>query len=469
MENSKLITLFRTFAPADLRALTDFVRSPYFNKREDLSRLFCYLKEVAGKGFTSDQLQRRAIFNAVYPEAAFDDRQLNYASSQLLKLLERFISIHGFEEDGVQSECYLLEYYLRNDLHKHFSFVHRRACKRLEQVKGIKESKLHQEVQLADLADWHFAQQKKRHFDVNLQHASDRLDAYYLSKKIRYLCEMLDRQRGIAQHYRPNLLAEIKKHLQLQDYPGQPLIRIYRTLLFSFSEGEEGGQYFRRFKTLLFEYEPLFTQRDLKALYFFGINYCVIQFTFGNKGFAKDLMDLYKNGIDNQVLQENGFISPWTFKNVVKLGLGLKRLGWTKEFIEDYAHQLPDNYREDAMNFNLAQVDYFLGDFDSALLRLHRTKFDDIYYNMDAKAMLARIYFETDENEALDSLLAAFYIYLKRRSDIPRNVKTPYYNFIRFLQALQKGPGKYNRGTLREKISNTKSLSAKSWLLSRLD
>ena len=469
MENSKLITLFRTLTAADLRAFTDFVHSPFFNKREDVCCLFLHLKKGAKHGVGPDQLQRATIFDAVYPGMPYDDKQMNHVCSQLLKLLQRFIAIRGFEADGVQAEYYLLNHYLEKDLNKHFAFTYRQAANKLEKVAGVDERALHQEVLLSDLADWHFAKQKKRHYDVNLQNASDRLDVYYLSKKIRYLCEMLDRQKGIAQHYDPNLLAEIKEHLRQRDYPDQPLIQIYRTLLFTFSEGEEGIHHFRRFKQLLLEHEAAFTHRDLKPLYFFGINYCIIQFSVGNKNFAEDLMDLYKNGIDNEVLLENGFISPWTFKNVVKLGLGLKRLAWTKEFIQGYADLLPVNFREDALNFNLAQVDYFLGNFDSALVRLHRTRFDDIYYNMDAKAMLARIYLETDESEALDSLLSAFYIFLKRRTDISRNVKTPYYNFIRFVQTLQKGPGRYNTAALREKIRNTKSLNAKSWLLSRLD
>ena len=70
-------------------------------------------------------------------------------------------------------------------------------------------------------------------------------------------------------------------------------------------------------------------------------------------------MDLYIEGIKNNILLENGQISPWTYKNVVKLGLGLKRFEWVESFVREYSQYLSAREREDAYHFNLADL-FFL-------------------------------------------------------------------------------------------------------------
>ena len=44
MHNSKLIELLKSFSASELREFKDFVASPFFNKNEELSLFYAYLK-----------------------------------------------------------------------------------------------------------------------------------------------------------------------------------------------------------------------------------------------------------------------------------------------------------------------------------------------------------------------------------------------------------------------------------------
>ncbi len=115
------------------------------------------------------------------------------------------------------------------------------------------------------------------------------------------------------------------------------------------------------------------------------------------------------------------------------------------------------------MHFNLAELYYHQGNFEQAQLHLVRVEFAQWRYGLGAKTLLAKIYYETKEWEALETLLSSFGAYLQRNQRIPRDVKTPYLNFVRILQKITVLPAS-RRVALLDKIRATRSLTERSWL-----
>jgi len=73
MQKSNLIVYFRQLSKRDWREFKKFVRSPYHNQREDVIRLFDYL-EPAVRNLSRDFLDREKVFNAIYPQEVFDEK-----------------------------------------------------------------------------------------------------------------------------------------------------------------------------------------------------------------------------------------------------------------------------------------------------------------------------------------------------------------------------------------------------------
>ena len=465
MLNSKLIQILQTFDGKQRRAFDDFVASPFFNKQMELTRYYRHLKKIATKGFPLNKLNRADLFRNIYPDQVYDEKQLNYLSSQLLKLVERFIGISKFEQAGVLPYYYQLQYCIDHRLEKHYQYGMKAASKQVENWKSDSEQYFYQQYLLADLREKHFSSLKQRRYDKGLQEAADYLDQYYLFKKLYHLCAMLDRQNLVTPSYTLHFMNEVQVILQKLPFDS-PAIRTLEQLLLSLKH-PSNSEHFRQLRDYLRQYNDHFSESMLRDLYFSMINFCIRKIRYGEKSYATELMSIYQEGIKMEVLFEDGYLSPWTFTNLVKLGIGLKEYGWTERFIADYTPKLPPHMQQGALHFNLAELYYALRDYSKAQTHLREVEFSDVHYSFDAKLTLIKIYFETDQEEALQSLLSSFKIFLQRKKLITKDVKMPYLNFIQLVHKLYKA-NREQLGVLQDEIQKTEMLTARSWLLQQL-
>lgn len=467
MRHSKLILLLQTFSTSELRAFKDFVESPFFNKNKELIRLNRHLKKLASKDFPESKLTREAVFKAVYPGQTYDDKQLNYAMSLLLKLAERFVGLQRYERAGILPDYHLLGEYVQRGLDKNYHYIFQQASDKAKANPHRDAEYYFQGHLLSEVADVHFSRQNIRRYDPNLQQATDFLDAFFLAKKLRYLCNMLDQQKFISTDYQLNMLDEIKHYLESHDFSRIPAIHLYHLLLLALTEPEPGA-YFENYTRQLRQSATHFSPGEQRSLYHFAINFCIHQIRLGDKKYTQNLMDLYREGVDNQVLLEDGQLSPWTFKNMVKLGLGLGRYDWVEDFVTHYSEKLDKSKRTDAYHFNLADLNYHRKNYDLALQHLNQVEFSDIHYHLGVKVMLLKIYYESREDDAFQSLVSTFKIFLHRNKNVPGEVKEPYLNFVNLLHELYKS-GKEKHDMLRKKVQETRMLTDRSWLLQQLD
>lgn len=148
---------------------------------------------------------------------------------------------------------------------------------------------------------------------------------------------------------------------------------------------------------------------------------------------------------------------------MVKLSLRLQHYTWIESFIQEYAPKLPGSFRENALHYNLAELYYYTNRFDQAQEHLNQVAFSDLNYYLGARVLLAKIFYETDEEEALLSLISSFTIFLKRNKQLSNNLKHTYLNFCQILfQILRRSPAQMKK--LQEKISNTSLLTDRAWL-----
>ncbi|NUN99721.1 MAG: hypothetical protein HUU01_03805 [Saprospiraceae bacterium] len=467
MENSKLIQLLCAFDPPMLRGFQEFVASPFFNKDQELVRLYDYLKQLLSKGLPKAKTARQAVFAGLYPEKPYDEMQLNRLMSRLLQLAERFVSIWRYEQRGVLPDCIALEFYVETHLDKIYAFAIEKVKSKLDRLPLRNGDWYFQQFLLSDIAERHFSAQNLRRYDHHLQEASDHLDTWFLSQKLFYLCAMLDRQKILSTPYRQTFLGAMRQHLEQHNYENVPAVAVYHHLLNALS-GTDDSPHFQSLKTWVYDSDQHFSKAEVKDLFYFAINFCINKLKHGDRAFAEDLVELYDRGLQKGVLLEDGLISPWTYKNMVKLGLGLRRFEWVERFITEYSFKLPADQREDAYHFNLADLFYHKKDYRSALFHLNQVEFTDIHYSLDAKTMLIKIYFETSETEAFLSLLSSFNIYLRRNKLISKEIKSAYLNFTAILQQINN-LSKERRNALADKIKKAPLLTDRNWLLEQVD
>ena len=80
MLNSSLVELIKFLTPSDKKGLKKFVRSPFFNQREDVMLLFDYLENYIDT--EPLKLAKEKVFEAVYPKQKYNVDSM-YLSCQL--------------------------------------------------------------------------------------------------------------------------------------------------------------------------------------------------------------------------------------------------------------------------------------------------------------------------------------------------------------------------------------------------
>ena len=466
MENSKLVSLLKTFTTRELREFADFVNSPFFNKNEELGHFYNYLRKQA-PDFPIKKIQREEAYKALYPGQPYDDKQLNYLMSFLLKLAEQYLGYSKFASDEVQEKYQVLSSCIQRGLDKHYQFLLNQAQTKLTDFPFRNTEFFYQQFLLADIANQHFLKQKIRKYDDRLQIAADNFDQYYLANKLKYCCEMLDRKTSIEADYRLNMMEETILYLDAHPETQTPAIAIYYTVLKMILHQDQ-PQHFQQLKELIQTHATLFPQWEVKDFYSYGINYCIRKVNKGAQEYLEELFFLYKNAIESDLLLEDNFLSPWAYKNMIGVGLRLKKFDYTEEFIKEYNLRLSPDFRDNALHYNLAELNYYRKDYNKALDNLNKVEFSDIYYNLDTKKMMLKIYYELEETDALLSLVASFRIFLKRTKLISDTNKEAYLNFINILNLLVKKDKKI-LPEIKQKIETTTPLGDRKWLKEAAD
>ncbi len=403
------------------------------------------------------------IYAALYPGRAFDDKDWRYLLSSVCALIEDFW-VDGRQRTHVRDR---LNHRLAALADHGVDKAYRHA---LRQAEAAKREAPFRDVfffldtyRLYDQQHRSFAQKRLRQHDETLQQASEYLDRFYFLEKLRYACAMLERQHILQGVFQAGIGDAWLRHLEEQAFFGEPLIRLYHHAL-QMQQDEADESRYRALREALLLPAQTYPPDDRQAVYQMAINYCARKIRQGMDRYTEEALSLYAAGIQDGVLLEKGRLSPWTFTNVVKLALRLRRFDWLREFMNHNSHLLPDEHREHVLHYNLAELYFYTNRLKEAQMALLQVEMTDLNYYLGARVLLAKIYAETGEDEALLSLLAAFTVFLKRNKEISAELKQTYLNFCRLLwQLMHARPGKTQ--VVVESIRMAQSLTDRAWLL----
>lgn len=466
MQNSKIIKILNRLSKDEFKLLDKFISSPVHNRHQDVIALFGYLrKHLLTK---KKHLNKEKIFEHLFPNKKFEAQKLHYVNSYLLKVVEEFLAWQEWKEDKVSQQIYLIQSYNKHGLADPVKKSFEQGVQLQEKLPYRNANYYWQKYQL------HFGQINHyktlgRNVDFNLQEFSDLIDTSFIIEKLKSSCAMISHQSITKKSYDMGMLNDVFDYIEKENLLKNPAIAIYYYAYKVLSDYED-MESFLELKKLLFANEAKFATIELSTIYLAGINFCIKRWNQGNQEIMEEILQLYRAGLKIDVFLDNKTISRWTYSNIIIAGLLRKEYDWVKKFIHDYANQLPEKHRETSFSYNLAKYYYEVGNYEQAMSLLQQIENDDLFHTMGAKIILAKMYYELEENEALNSLIksAQTFIYRKKVLGYHREIYTSLLGFFRKLmnlnafdkQAIQK---------LKEEITNTKNLSEKQWLLEQVE
>ena len=465
MKESQLIRVLLSFNLQEWKALSKYIQSPFFNQRQDVIHLFTVLYQHFKKQNNFD-LEEKVVFKKVF-HADFDNIKFNHCKSQLLQLIYDFLAFQEQENEPFRKEVMLSRSLRKHQLFDLFNKRWKRAQVKFEKS-PFRNADYFQHLHLLQLEKGNYDRQIKHSVDIGLQGIADSFSIQLIARVLRHGCALLSQQFIKTKAVNFPILPLIIDLLNQGHYADVPVIQVYFISYKALNE-ETSTKNFASLRTSLQEKAHLFPIEEIRDLYLLAINYCIKKLNQGEQVFIREAFDLYRSALENNILFENGTLSPFTYNNILVLGLNLKEFKWTENFLYDYKKRLPEKDQENTFQYNLAIFYFRKPDYDKALDLLQQVKFKEVLYNLDARRMLLRIYYEQKEWDALHSLFDSFRTYLYRKRNIGYH-KANYLNLVKIVKKMISNDlnNKLYKSKLRKEVELTRALAEREWLLEQL-
>lgn len=468
MQKSVLTEIVRSLEKKEIRELNKWLQSPAHNQRQDVIKLFDFLVKNLPNG--DEGANKEKAWKAVFPSDPYDDAYMRQVMYFLLKAIEEYLVFVEVSSDRIQFQIALARIYRSKKIEKAYKQAHRLATESLRNQPLRNGYYLLQRF-LLEQEEYEHRMSITQNAPVNLQETADALEKWFLAERFRISNSMLA-HRAVFQkaHYETGLLDDALEFVAEKDLLTEPAIAVYYYAYMAITNPEE-EHYYEQFEHQIHNSTSHFEHAEVRTLYIAALNYCVPKINQGRLDFSRRAFELYRKGTENGYLLENSSLSRYTFGNAVAAALKIGEYDWAEKFINDFKHLLEEKQKESTVNFNLSRIYFERGDYGKAQELLTRFEYDYFFLNIIAKTMLLKIYFETDEYDAFESLLESLRTYLQRKEALDPSRKAAYKNMISLMKKLLQLNifSKTQREGFRELVQKTTPLAERDWFMKQLE
>lgn len=438
-----------------------------FNRRPEVSALCAYLETNADK---PSALVAERLFEAAFPGEPYAPARLRHTLSYLLQVVRDYLAWTEWSAEASNKTPWLLRSLRKRELYFMLPREEEGAFQILEAAPTRDATYFFNRYRLLQ-ENLEMATKGERSARISLQPLPDALTVFYVVEMLRHACVALTHQAIGGQNYRFALLDALLEAAQKEDLFSEPAVETYfNGYLTLKSSGPEGENSLQKLKALLTQHGERFSTAEMRGLYLIAVNGCIRRMNAGQREYIREAFELYRVALARGFLLEDGWMSGFTYKNIIRIGAALGEEGWTQHFLEQYRDALHPRDRDNHYHYNQAYLFFQRQDYARAMPLLQQVEFEDVLHHLEARRMLLRSYFELGEWLALDSLLQSFNAYLRRQKGIGyhRTSNENLLHFVRRLLEMRTGNA-VARSQLKTAIEATPDVAERQWLLQQCD
>jgi len=480
MKTSKIEHLLKALKTHELPLLKKFISSPYFNSKKDIILFFDFLYQNIKKDKTNFNLgTREEAFQYIYPNTPFDNIKIIKLTSDLVNLVQQFYVNQEIRYDNLLNKYIYIDALSSRNLDNQFIQESNKLISLLE-ASPAQDAKIHLDLYLLQKG-LHFHQGKlvSKNDLLNLTEVQKRLDTYYLLSKLQLICEVTCLQNTFEEHIEIPL-SETIKELSLKYSSESILFPLYLQNLHNIQNIKDSGSLDSLVSTF-FNNLNLLSHNEQLSLFILILNTNGMKINSGHSDGIRKQFELYRMGLDNNILIRNNRITPQSFTNIVGLATNLNEITWAKKFIKNNSKFLPESVIEACILFSKGKIAFKQEKYDETLHFLWNCRFDHIAFDIRTKSFIIRTLFEiynkNQTSEQYDFCIGQILTiekFIRRKKDLSKAKVSAYLNFIKITKKLLKLIANNNltrtqANNLRTKISKNENVVAKEWLISKLN
>lgn len=408
---------------------------------------------------TTQYLHKKSISDIVNKIPA---KERGYITGDLSAYLQTFLVFkHAYGNDTVYRHL-LSKEFLKRSLIKPFNTLYKETQRKKNETLQH-ESGNHYLYEL-----------EKKFFELQVQsngktipdfkNISLLLDTHFVLHKLKLFCETANYSNIMSAEFDLLFSKEIITTVEAGYFKNMKPVMVYYYVFMTLTKPQE-EEHFDKLQKLIASARNEFESIELMELYHYLKNYCTRKINAGNLLYRKKLLVIYKEMLAEKNLFRKQWLSQWDYKNAVTVSLREKEYLWAKKFIEKYNGYLTAAERKNAYRFNMAAFHFIKREFKEAKRMLQFVDLNNVFYRLDARLMMLKIYFELDDMDGLHFQMAAFKKFLYRNNQLSAYQKSIYSNLLKALSKLTRA---FNDRTMLKKLAaefkNAKDIADVQWI-----
>lgn len=479
MKKNKLVETLQTLDSKEWKRFQNYLAAAQTRKNSKAVQLLALLHFNLVKN-RENEVSYELLTTALFPEKPDDLQKLREQMSILFKHLKKFLALLQTEEQTAYQQICFLEQLLKRGLYRVFEIHYKSIEASFNKISIDDEHYHYYRYLLARVNNLYFMSKHLNKFDPNLQKMADNFDIYFISNKLKICCELLNRKNMVKGDYEIRMLKEILSLLEIpnQPYMEIPIIKAYYLILKGL-QSPQTETYWLQLIKLLPKQVGILKKITLHELYNYVSNHYLSKNNKGESEHKETIFNIYKSMIDLDIMLIEEKISHADYKNIVIIGLQLKKFDWVYKFIFDYKKAIPKEHQENAFTYSLSAYYYLTKEYEKALDLIRTVGSEDVYRFLSIKALQIKIFYDTNQFEAIDYLIKSQTAYLHRNKKMSSKYRKSTLNLLRFINRIAKlkEKKKFIRKKkfqeewqrLNEKVKKTEPIVNKKWLLEILN
>lgn len=477
MLNSKVIDILKTLTQEELKRFNEFVNSPYHNKNKKVILLFNLLSKHH-PSYENKELTKENLFSKIFTgsEKEFSDASIRNLLSDLMILAEKFLSYHGFEKDTFD----FYEKCLKETVDRKLTGIFDKKLKSIydkidsEEFEG--EEQFYKKFLLEQLksSSIQFSDNLKLYKDESNTNASEYLTYFYLVKVFKMI-NFFNYQKQYNVSQNPNIagkiineidIEEIIENLKDKSVKNYTIMTVYLKMYKALTN-PDNDEYYYEYKKILTGNDSMFSLLEKYGLYVCLTNCCVQKIDSGNEKFFKECFGVYLIMFGKNLFSAYpGYFPMSAYNAVIVTGLAANEFKKVEELIYEYSDKLNPEYKDNAMSYSLAQLNFYTKNYDKALEFIAKTDTEFSIFKFHLKILTLKIFYEQEDYDSLYYAADSFHHFINKNKMVREDVKLEYRNFLMILDTLVKyklNKDEKHHYKIKKNLEN-KSVAGKRWL-----
>ncbi|MBL8015969.1 MAG: hypothetical protein JNK43_01765 [Ignavibacteria bacterium] len=474
MKNTLLI--LNSLDAESLEKFGEYLKSPFFNGRSDLIKLYNYIK----KKLPLPELNREEVYIYVYGPKNYNKQVMINLLSRTQKHLLNFLTVTGLMKDEA-AKTNALSFELARRGHN------RLAGKTIENAIANLKNEFYTIEYLKKYYDYTELKESLvvslRNFRQKTENALNRGEAfvnYYILNLLRiandfivfkYVNSVIESDEIFNGYFKYFDFEKYIENLRLINSPYYAITAVFYYGLQS-KMNDPDGKYREELKKTVFDNLDNMKYQDQATCWTLLFAAYIFSNTPPKYDPSREIHEINKFFVSRDILtrDELGYIMENNYHNIAFQAINAGDYDWAEKFLNDYKSKLPPGTPDDTYNICMARSCFERKEYEKSLKYISKMKIDNVMTRTHVATLSIRCYYELGYYEEALSGTEALRQFHKKNKVLPLHLKKPLlvfakqaYKLIKYKASNRKLPEE-----LYLKALNGAAFNSKIWVIAKM-